>query len=285
LQYRLKAPAMRVEDARTGYVRYLINDDHPAHEEHVINSKGHFHVLPDRRVALGLSRPSLNHEGKEVSALKMTFIFPTQFGPLEKIEIADGHVFIQDGPLYLALRGLNQTNWGCPEPIRIEPVRNYQQVSFYNYEGPPRKFTAEELGRTLNGFISVIGLAREESFADFRRRVLQAQLVDYFHFDMRVVRYQLGDSLLEAGWAVPPDRFRFATVNSRLLPRPAWEADGRPAERLPFLGEPPVPTPLEIPYSHLRVIWAPDAPWMIAAKGREPLPRKIIQGKGWAENS
>ena len=284
LQYRRHAPAKGPEDVRTCYTRYFNNKD-AASDDHVLASCGLIHVLQDRRVALGISRPSAKLAGQEINSLKLTFILPTHFGPLDRIEIAEGHVFIQDGPVYLALRGLNQTDCGCREPVRIEPVKNYQQVSFYNYDGPARKFTPDELARTLNGFAALVGLAKEESFADFRKRVLQAALVDYFYFDTRVVRYQLGDTLLEASYGAKADRFRYAALNGRLFPRPVWDADGMPAERLPFLGEPAVPLPMEIPHTHLRVLWQPDLPWMIAARGNEPLPQKITGGKGWVENA
>jgi hypothetical protein len=284
LQYRRRAPARGPEDVRICHVRYLTNDDVPS-SHHGFAARGPIHVLQDGRVALGLSRPSLTLEGKEITSLKLTFVVPVHFDALKKIEVRDGQVFIQDGPLHLALRGLNQTDWGCREAVRLEPVENFMQVSFYNYEGPARKFSVEELGRTLSGFVAVVGLAREESFADFQKRVLGAELVDYFHFDTRTVRYRLGSTLLEAACGVKSDRFRHALVNGRLLPRPIWEADGLPAERLPFLGEPPVPLPMTIPHAHLNVIWGPDSPWMIAARGTEPLPRKIVQGKGWAKES
>ncbi len=281
LQYRRHPIAQGPEHVRTGYVRMLMNTDVPSNA-HGFAARGLIHVLQEKRLALALNRPSFKLEGQEITSLKLSFVFPTHFGPLEKIEIVDGHVFIQDGPVYLALRGLNHTNWGRKDAIRIEPVENFQQISFYNYEGPARKFTPDELGRTLNGFVSLIGLVKEESFEIFKQRALKGLLVDYFHFDSRVTRYQLGDTLLEAAYGPKADRFRFAMINGALMPRPAWEANGLPADKLPFFNEPPVPLPMEIPFSHLRVIWGPDSPWIIADKGTEHLPQPIIEGQGWS---
>ena len=127
-------------------------------------------------------------------------------------------------------------------------MEHYLQISFYNYDGPAREFTLDELSQTLNGFVAIVGLVSEESGAEFRQRVLGGVLVDYHYFDCRTTRYRIGGTLLEAAYGTKSDRFRFAMINGRLLPRPAWEADGMPPERLPFLAEPPPPVPMEIPF-------------------------------------
>ena len=267
LQYARRQPVAGIEDRRTVYARYLINGQEPLDEEYLLKPYGCIHAVQSGRVVLALARPVLTLEGAPISALKISLLLPTYFGAAERIEARDGHVFIQDGPLFLALRPLNVTDWGSQDAVRVEAVENYHIVSFYNYEGEPRVFTRTELGGTLNGFVSVVGLAREESFEEFCRRIAAAELLDYWHHGMRTTRYRLGDLTLGLSYAVEADRVRYATINGQPVERPIWKADGLPAESLPFLSGQPATNTLELPYEHLRVIWAPNAPWQIASQG------------------
>ena len=267
LQYAIRQPVEGVEDRRTVYARYLINDQKPLDEEGLLKPHGCVHTVQSGRTVLALARPVLELEGQPISALKFSVILPTHFGPVGRVELRDGHVFIQDGPVLLALRPLNATDWGRQDAVRLEPVEHYQVISFYNYEGELRAFTGKELGRTLNGFVAVVGLAREESYEEFCRRIAAAELLDYSHLGMRTTRYRVGDLTLGLSYAVEADRVRYATINGHPAERPIWKADGLPAERLPFLGGMPATNSLELPYEHLRVIWAPNAPWQIATRG------------------
>ena len=269
LQYALRQPVAGIEDRRTVYARYLINDQKPLEEEYLLKPNGCVHTVQSGRVVLALVRPALSLEGEPISSLKFSVILPTHFRPVENIEIRGGHVFIQDGPVFLALRPLNATGWGRQNSVTEETVGNYQVVSFYNYEGKPRVFTRQELGGTLNGFVSVVGLAREESFQEFCRRIAAAELLDYWHHGMRTTRYRLDDLTLGLSYAVETDRVRYATINGLPVERPIWKADGLPADRLPFLSGKPTTNTLELPYKHLRVIWAPNASWQIAAQGNK----------------
>ena len=270
LQYALRQTVQGVEDRRTVYTRCLINDQKPLDEEGLLKPHGCIHTVQSGRTVLVLGRPVLTLEGQPISALKFSILLPTHFGrPVEHIEVRDGHVFIQDGPVFLALRPLNATDWGRKDAVRVEPVEHYQVLSFYNYEGEQRAFTGKELGRTLNGFVAVVGLAREEKFEEFCGRIAAAELLDYWHFGMRTTRYRLGDLTLGFSYAVEADRVRYATINGHPVERPIWKADGLPADRLPFLSGKPATNSLELPYEHLRVIWDPPAPWQIASQGNK----------------
>ena len=267
LQYALRQPVEGVEDRRTVFARYLINDQEPLDDQHLLKPHGCIHTVQSGRTVLALARPVLELEGQPISALKFSVILTTHFGPVGSVELRDGHVFIQDGPVFLALRPLNMTDWGRQDAVRMEPVEHYQVLSLYNYEGEQRAFTGKELGRTLNGFVAVVGLAREESYEEFCRRIIAAELLDYWHLGMRTTRYRLGDLTLGLSYAVEADRVRYATINAHPVERPIWKADGLPADRLPFLGGKPATNSLELPYEHLRVVWDPAAPWQIASQG------------------
>jgi len=278
--YRRQAPATDVAHIRTAQTRFLINDQRPGEMENAecgpyrgevifLHDYGLTHTVQQSRVAMVLTRPVLRLAGQPVTSLRYSVIFSAHYGEIEDVSYADGHVFLKDGPIYLALRPLNATDWGRKDAVRIEPVNKYLDISFSNYEGEERTFSEEELSRTLNGMIAVVGLSKEKSFDEFKNEVCNGELLDYYMLGMRTVRYRLGDTTLGMCHAVLSDRIRFATINGRPVPRPIWEADGLPPERLPFLSGDAEVNSLEFPYEHLRVIWDPERPWQIVSRGRD----------------
>ena len=278
--YRRQAPATDVAHIRTAQTRFLINDQRPGEIEDAecgpyrgesvyLHDYGFTHTIQQDRVAMVLARPVLRLAGQPITSLRYSIIFSSHFREIEEVSYVDGHVFMKDGPIYLALRPLNATDWGRKDAVRIEPVNKYLDISFFNYEGEERTFSEEELSRTLNGMIAVVGLSKEKSFDEFKNEVGNGELLDYYMSDARTVRYRLGDTTLGMNYAGLPDRVRFATINGRPISRPIWEADGMPPERLPFLsGETEGNgNSFEFPYEHLRVIWDPERPWQIASRG------------------
>lgn len=278
-----------VTELHTLYARYLVNEQRPYRTGHgnLLKSHALVHTVHKDRIALVLARPLERLAAQPVHALKFSVIIPTLLAGLDHIEIHPGapndespcahHVFIKDGPLHIALRGLHATRWNQapdnPCGIRLEPTpdHDYMLVSFYNYQaaapGESRQFSAHEISTTLNGFASVIGLASEETWEHFKQRVLSAQLLDYCAFDQRTLTYELGSTRLSASYAMQANRFRYVTIDGRPLPRPIWQADDLPANALPFLADAPAPTPLtSFPYKHMRVIWDPHKSWQINSR-------------------
>ncbi len=278
LAYRRQAPATDVAHIRTAQTRVLINDQRPGEVEGAecgpyrgeavfLHDHGLTHTIQQDRVAMVLARPVLRLAGQPITSLRYSVILSTHFGEIEEVSLVDDHVFMKDGPIYLALRPLNATDWGRKDAVRIEPVNKYLEISFFNYEGEERTFSEEELSRTLNGMIAVVGLSKEKSFDEFKNEVGNGELLDYYTSEARTVRYRLGDTTLGMNHAGLPDRVRFATINGRPISRPIWEADGMPPERLPFLSGDTEGNSFEFPYEHLRVIWDPERPWQIASRG------------------
>lgn len=282
LTWRRCRPAARLEDIRVGYLKYLINEEAPHDPDESIPTHGCVHALQDRRTALVLVRPSLSLVGKPITKLKLSVLLPQHFGPHDHVEIRENHLFLEDGPVRLAIRPLNSTIWGGNGQLRLEKESDYLLVSMYNYAGEARIFTESQLGRTMNGFACVIGLCEEESSEEFQDKVLSSTCVDTWNFGMRTVRYQTPDTLLEMAYAPATNHIRYAALNGRLYPRPTWQADELPAEDLPFLGQNARPNSVTLPYRHLRVSWASQAPWIIASNG----PRQsVAQSPSWPEES
>lgn len=148
-------------------------------------------------------------------------------------------------------------------------------VSFFNYAGAGRVFTQEEITRTQNGVLAIIGLAAEESLEDFKRRVSAVRLLDYHAFDQRTITCEIdevagGISRLGAGYGMLTNRFRYVAIDGQPMPRPRWQADGLPETSLPFLNGAEADAgwnPLvDFPHRHMRVVWAPEKPWQINSR-------------------
>ncbi|XHR30960.1 MAG: hypothetical protein ACFUZC_10415 [Chthoniobacteraceae bacterium] len=280
IRYRRCNPAVNIEDTRTIYPRYLVNDaapgrQNPNHhglgsgEEGFLSDAGRYHTVQQDRIALISVTPNPVLATQPVTMLRFAMIVPEHFNEIEQIEFSDGHVWLQDGPLYLALRPLGTVDWGRKDAITIEKVNGlYRVISFINYQGPPRQFTGEEFSRTLNGIVAIVGTRKDETFDAFQERVLEAELLDYEFQLTRTVRYRLGKTVLGLNYGLDSNEVRFATINGRVVTRRPWMADGLPPEKLPFLDEDPVPNSLEFPFSHLNVDWNEGAPWHIFSTGR-----------------
>jgi len=278
LQYRCRTPARGAQDVRTAFHRFLINEDLPGKtgsnhnglstgEQSYLQDMGRSHTLQKDGVAIVSVSAHPKLIDKPLTRMGCAFILSEHQSSIPKIEWGDGHVWIQDGPFYLAVRPLGATNLGRGEPVQIQRLNHYRMIWLPNYEGPERKFSRAELATIVNGFIVVGSGTRHESFDDFRARILQGQLLDYVGFGSRTLRYKLGNLELGLCYGIESNGVRFATINGKIAPRPVWQATRLPAEQLPFLDGPPVPNTLELPFEHLRVIWAPEAHWQIFSRG------------------
>jgi hypothetical protein len=279
LRYRRHAPVRAIDDVRTGYPRYLVNDELPGKikpssnglfsgEEGYLNDSGRYQTVQHGPVAMVCVGPVLRLADKPISRMGFSLLLPEHLNTIESLEISDGHVWLQDGPFFMALRPLGATDWGRPSPVRIEKANNYRMIWLPNYEGPARAFSRKELACTVNGFIMVAGSTREDSFDEFRQRVIQGEVLDYFASVSRTVRYRLGNLNLGMNYGLYSSRTRYVSVNGKVPPKPIWQATGLPAERLPFLNQQPQPNSLEFPFHQLAVAATPNELWQIFSRGK-----------------
>lgn len=282
LQYRTRSPMRGIEDLRTVYARYLTGQmPGDGEQDHCLKPCGPVHTVQKDRMALVLAHPSPDLEGKPLPMLKFSAILPVHFRQPGHITQRCGHVFLQDGSIHLALRPLNATLWSKENPACIEEAGHYCMISFFNYQGAPRVFSLEELGRTLNGFVSVVGLAREESFEAFQSRVLEAEVLDYFYFGSRTVSVRLGGDHLAMSYHTASNRVRYASINGQSPAKPRWKADGLSEGDLPFLdGHSSIGPERPFPYQHLNVIWG-NEPWALASRPGKP-QGGVFSPDGWS---
>ena len=280
LQYRLHRPVRGVQDIRTGYSRFLIDDDVPGkiHSNHNglftgekdwLTDHGRYHTIQHEGVAMVLISPNLRLADKPFTKLTAAFILPEHLTAIERIEVADGHVWLKDGPVHVALRPLGATTHGDPVTMRVEKVNRYRVIWMPNYVGPSRTFSRHELSHTVNGFVLIVSSDKHESFDSFRKRVTGAKVLDYHSSGARTVRYQLGDLQMGINYGVYSSQVRYATINGKVPPRPVWQATGLSAETLPFLNAPPTPNGFSFPFKSLKVAAAPNEPQQIFSRGEE----------------
>lgn len=263
LTYRKHASVKHRQDVRVAYTHYLINDEAPTDPLDSLQNHGHLHTLQDKRDALVLARPNLKIADQHIHKLRLCLIIPEHFGPIEKVEQDDRHVFIEDGSVRYAIRALNPSDWGGASEIKAERIDNYLLISLENYNGEARKFSKDELKRTLNGFAFSIAPCSEETTEEFKKRVLSNQYLDYWYFGTRTICCQNEQTKLEFSYAPGTDHVRYATINGQVRPTPQWQAAELPAQELPFINNPRQGTSLQFPYKHLKVNYDPKASWCI----------------------
>ncbi len=280
VQYRLHRPVRGIEDVRTGFPRFLVNDDVPgmpdrnhnglfSGEKDFLTDHGRYHTIQHERVAMVLVGPNLRLAEKSITRMGCSFILPEHLTDVQHIEMSDGHVWIEDGPVSWAIRPLGATDWGRPAAVQIEKINRYRMIWMPNYIGPSRTFTRKELIGTVNGFIIIAGTDQDGSFESFRERILTAKLLDYHCAGSRTVHYQLDGLDMGINYGCTSGQARFITLNGKPIPRPIWQATGLPAERLPFLSEKPAPRILDFPFAHLGVAAASREPWKIFSRNEK----------------
>ncbi|MBC2603653.1 hypothetical protein [Puniceicoccus vermicola] len=280
--YRKKQPATRREDVRVAYTRYLIDDEDPKDPGESLKTHGIVHTLQDKREALVLARPTLNLSATPLRRLRFCLIIPEHFGTIDRIIETETHLFLEDGPIRYAVRPLNPSDWEGTARIKMNRIENYLLLSLENYNGLPRQFTEEELKQTLNGFVFSVGRCDEETFESFHERVTDSHCLDSWYFDSRTVRYHSTETELEICYSPGGNHVRYASIKGRIRPNPVWKADGLPVQDLPFLGTPPPQQPLRFPYRHLKVPFAPEAPWTIHSDLSSQ--KSISSGSGWRKH-
>lgn len=264
-----------ITQVRTAYARYLIDDQQPQSTSSMLKPHSLVHTIHKGRSALVLARPQPSLAADAHRSLRFSIVIPTHFGEVEHIEVkstlSGPWVFVSDGTVHLAFLGLNSTQWSddATQTATIEHADDgdYLVISFPNYSGPERRFAEDEIIRTLNGFVAIIGVVAEESFSTFKKRALASRILNYYAFDQRTITWELDDTRLSACYAPGVNAFRFLTIDGQPVPRPRWAADGLPESELPFLDGKAALNPLSsFPYDHMRVVWAPEKPWQIAAR-------------------
>ena len=179
-------------------------------------------------------------------------------------------VFVDLGRMYLALYPLAMTNHGRSDLIRLESVGNYRMISFFNYEGPARSFTAEELQGTFNGYVvQVSGPEESGSFTKFREGWRLDLVEDWWLANNRRTRVIVKGTELLSHWSTPTDTMRSVTINGQEPPRDRMRGTGLDVSQFPLLTRPYQPLSALLHYDDLAVAWYPHLRWQIGQREKD----------------
>jgi hypothetical protein len=168
----------------------------------------------------------------DYSVLRLVLVVPVFYRDMRRIGVGEHlkvsstdpeTVWIEDDYLYAAFRPLLLTNYGRQNAVTVSRNNGYASISFYNYEGPPRRFTRKELLNTLNGFVAEIGSKAEYgSFDHFRSTVEAGRVEDVVEAEQRITSYSRPGVRLDFCHSLYFGGIKYALV------------DGMPQDRTPF---------------------------------------------------
>ncbi|NSW89772.1 MAG: hypothetical protein HPY74_03650 [Firmicutes bacterium] len=261
--YRKKVPASHLEDIGVVFSRYIINEKIPGVENvyngrvHGVESfrdEGRKFGLQYKDCAMVVYKPK-HFEANNISSMKLSIIMPCHFNTIEEIwlgtdklsslegeSIKPCTIFVKDGPVYMAFKPLELTNHGRRATVKVEKVKNFIMISFYNYEGPAKSFDPKDIILTSAGFIAHIKSSSE--FKDINRFVsfvedstLKDKITSQMGAYTRWVRYTRKDLDLHFAYSPISEGIMIATINGCPRPKSIFEATGLDSRVLPFLQE------------------------------------------------
>ena len=258
--YRKRRPVATQADVGVVFSKYLSNDKVPQHSNSYPSRDNEVQLLDEGRkiafhagpTALVLYTPKL-FCAKGAKSLKLAVLFPAHYRTVEALWLggkevaientedrvlaetpAPSDVIIKDGPVFIGLRPVALTDHGRQAAVRVEMLNRFLMISFYNYEGPSRDFTPEQLDRTSNGFVAEIGTLDEiGNMEEFRQRLLSATLEDVTSGHDRSVQYQRNGLSFECVYRPQTEEIRRALLNGSPFEQPRFSATGLPLDFLP----------------------------------------------------
>ena len=197
---RCDKPA-KMSDVRSVFSRFIINESENE-SRYMIFDYGRKLGIQKDNCAMVLYKPKLvrdwnsetEFDAREISSLKLSIFVSAKDSKPEKIVLGDRSidcytaksekcesVYIKDGDVYMAFHPLCVDDKGRSCAVEIEERDNYITVSFVNYKGEGKKFSARDLLHIRNGFICHISSSDEtESFEEFIEQSKHYTLTDEY---------------------------------------------------------------------------------------------------------
>jgi hypothetical protein len=245
VSFRRSAKPSSITETGTIFCRYAANANGPGalwrdprNEEgeasrDLFADAGRVHTVQKEGTVLALYQSKAQFID-DYSALRLVVVLPVFYRDLGRVTIGEAAgsthadpevVWIEDEYLYAAFRPLILTNHGRRFAVSVDRINGYTAISFYNYDGAARRFTRKELLGTLNGFVAEIGSRAEDgSFERFRSRVLAGRVEDTVADGQRITRYSRPGVQLDLCHSLYYGGVKYALVDGRPQPRPAFEA-------------------------------------------------------------
>jgi len=243
VNYKRAETPSSIRDTGTIFCRYACNGDGPGLAWHdprnqtderskdLFADAGRVRTVQKDNTVLALYQSKAQFI-QDYNVLRLVVVVPVFYRRLRRLLIGDSAessstapeiVWLEDDYLYAAFRPLILTDHGRRVAVATHQENVYLAISFYNYDGPPRRFSRKELLRTLNGFVAELGTKREYgSFDRFRSLLLEGQVDDVVAEGQRITRYSRPGARLDLCHSLYFSGMKYALV------------DGRPQPRLPF---------------------------------------------------
>ena len=193
-----RTPVSSMGDFRSAYTRGVYNGALPGRrnrchitgteiDESYLYEEGRTAVCQHRNRAIVLYAPKrAGHAGVESFRVDMIFGYFARFthlalggspaGDFPVRAAAGARLCFQDGRVYGAVIPLGPDPQAGATPVRLDREGDHMIYSLFSYEGPPRDFTREEIGRWRSGF--ALELATEDEYPTFGEFLAHAQALE-----------------------------------------------------------------------------------------------------------
>ncbi len=243
LRYALNNEPKGIEDIRTIYTRYIINDksiyvdvDEAGEKGHwpddLLRNEGHGFAFQQQSAAMVCYTPLPYVEKDEISSLKLSLLMLCKHSKPEKIEITDNNIIIKDSGLWILFKPMVISQLNSLEgegKIEMRRDGDWLCIDIFNYKGFARKFTPLELSQIGSGFVV------EVSEKPFDKSIIDAKLTDRYYMDQRRIFYYREDLELACSYDPASLGVRFATINGRAIPQTMLDINDFGVAKLPWI--------------------------------------------------
>jgi hypothetical protein len=204
LRNRRSEEISRVSDFRSAFTRGVFNGALPGipNSCHTSSSRVDASYLTEEgrcatyqhenRLIASYTPKRIGHRGIESYRTDLIFSYPAPFdlltidgtavGSFPANVPADSRICICDHHTYILLIPLPPSPTIGRAPVRLTPFRDFFLVSLYNFEGPRRDFSREEVNNWRSGYFLEVWCKEDfggwDSFLDHARDVSVEELVD-----------------------------------------------------------------------------------------------------------
>ena len=223
LRYVRRDPPEGVEDIRTIYARYLINErscyvdsnqagDKGRFPADILGNEGRGFAFQKGGTAMACYQPLPYGQAGGVESLRLRLLLFCKQDPPERIDVAEDRIVLNDAGLRVLFKPMVNSQIGDLEGAStVETCRDgdWLCIDIFNYRGPEREFTDHEIRQIANGFVV------EVSDGPLQEEVLQAQPLDRYYMHQRRIRYARDGVELSVAYDPVSMGIRCATIDGR----------------------------------------------------------------------
>lgn len=249
-----KAAVESQSDIGTVYSRYIINEEEPSVTSSMLDDKGRKIGIQHKNSAMMLYKPVASFKDR-VRSLKLSLIIPAIYGPVDELwlgkeklagscgeSIEPCPVYVRAGNTYMYFHPLLLTDYGRKAAVKVNSLKDFIMISFYNYEGEEKDFARRGFLLTGNGFVTEVRNAAEAgSFENFRKMMdrvsISDELFNCMHTRQTYLRrtaYQREGLSIKCEYSPVSEGIKYITVNGKAVSCPKLEVTGFDTGRLPF---------------------------------------------------